>query len=277
MSKNDEITPGRDESEEERWRAFQREFERANGPLEQPAPAPPKRVWPRNLALALVAGSLAFAALKLTSAASEDGPTATAAAEAVKNTPGTTPSPAAPAAPAATATATAPRPMVPLAEVFPERVPDGAGGSFTRVGSAVMPSCTERDSVGPRLAALIESSRGCVGEQIALYKDAQNNQYNLAVFTMKDQQDSVMLVTELTMAFNDYQVGTQAPPRGSGLATLGPETGMVQSFAGYGRVMVVSLGQWSDGRTGNFQKLVDGMQPLQKGVTDRVTRYEGNH
>ncbi|MEU9717474.1 hypothetical protein [Streptomyces sp. NPDC047976] len=271
MSKNDEITPGRDESEEERWRAFQREFERANGPLEQPAPAPPKRVWSRNLALALLAGSLAFAALKLTSAASEDGPTATAAAN---TTPGATPSLAAPAAPAATAAA---RPMVPLAEVFPEQVPDGAGGSFTRVGSAVMPSCTERDSVGPRLAALIESGRGCVGEQIALYKDARNNQYNLAVFTMKDPQDALRAVTELTMAFNDYQVGTQAPPRGSGLATLAPETGMVQSFAGYGRVMVVSLGQWSDGRTGDFQKLVDGMQPLQKGVTDRVTRYEGNH
>ncbi|EFL18609.1 hypothetical protein [Streptomyces sp. C] len=93
---------------------------------------------------------------------------------------------------------------------------------------------------------------------------------------MKDPQDALRVVTGLTMAFDDYQVGTQAPPRGSGLATLGPETGMVQSFAGYGRVMVVSLGQWSDGRTGDFEKLVDGMQPLQKAVTDRVTRYEGD-
>lgn len=274
MSKNDEITPGRDESEEELWRAFQAEFERANGPFEQPAPVR-KRVWPRNLAVALLAGSLAFAALKLTSAASEDGPTATAAAAATataKPAPGATPPSAPPAAPATTTA----RPMVPLAEVFPERVPDGAGGSFTRVGSAVMPSCTERDSIGPRLAAMIESSRGCVGEEIALYKDARNNQYNLAVFTMKDPQDALMLVTELTMAFNDYQVGTQAPPRGSGLATLGPETGLVQSFASYGRVVVVSLGQWSDGRTGDFQKLADGMQPLQAGVTDRVKGYEGN-
>ncbi|MEU9039016.1 hypothetical protein AB0D45_29500 [Streptomyces sp. NPDC048352] len=70
-------------------------------------------------------------------------------------------------------------------------------------------------------------------------------------------------------------MAAQAPPAGSGRATLGPETGMVQSFAGYGPVMAVSPGQWSDGRVGDFRKPVDGMQPPPRGVTDRVIRYEG--
>ncbi|MEU3726258.1 hypothetical protein [Streptomyces sp. NPDC031705] len=39
--------------------------------------------------------------------------------------------------------------------------------------------------------------------------------------------------------------------------------------------MAVSLGQWSDGRVGDFRKPVDGIQPPQRGVTDRVIRYEG--
>ncbi|KIF02278.1 hypothetical protein PL81_30870, partial [Streptomyces sp. RSD-27] len=129
--------------------------------------------------------------------------------------------------------------------------------------------------VGPRLTRMISEGRGCVGEQVALYKDAQDNQFHLAVFTLRDPRDTAGVVTSLSTAFDDYQVGPQAPPPGSGLATLGPETGLVQSFTGVGRVMVVGLAQWSDGRSGNFQKLVDRLRPLQNEAGARVDRYEG--
>ncbi|MEV6209028.1 hypothetical protein [Kitasatospora sp. NPDC051914] len=180
-------------------------------------------------------------------------------------------------APPSTGVAAAPlsdRPMVPPAEAFPAQVKGAGGAVFTKVGAVVLKSCTEPDSVGPLLATMIEESRGCVGEQVALYKDAQNNQFNLAVFTMKDPADTVKLVTRLTMAFDSYQVGAQAPPPGSGLPTLPPDSGMVQSFTGQGRAMVVGLGQWSDGRVAEYQKPVDRLEPLLEGVSEKVAAYE---
>ncbi|MEU8621140.1 hypothetical protein [Streptomyces sp. NPDC048623] len=232
-----------------------------------PDPLPEqKRVWPRNAAWALVAAGAAFLALKLTGTGAPEDETATSATPA-------TPAAPAPTTPVASAPA-ASRPMIPLAEAFPARVPDGSGGHFTKVGAAVLDSCKEPDSVGPRLAALIDGTKGCVGEQVALYKDAENNQYNIAVFTMKDPADAVHVVSQLSVAFDDYQVGAQAPPPGSGLRTLPPTSGMVQSFAGVGRSMTVGLAQWSDGRTADFQKLVDQLAPLQNAVTHHVGTYE---
>ncbi|MGW6913851.1 hypothetical protein ACWGB8_08520 [Kitasatospora sp. NPDC054939] len=38
--------------------------------------------------------------------------------------------------------------------------------------------------------------------------------------------------------------------------------------------MVVGLGQWSDGRVADYQKLVDRLQPLLTGVSKGVGAYE---
>ncbi|MEU7026684.1 hypothetical protein AB0A60_08300 [Streptomyces sp. NPDC046275] len=181
-----------------------------------PGPLPEgKRVWPRNAALALAAAGAAFLVLKLTGTAPTGGDGGAPEDEAAPSVTSAAPSATAAATPASAAA----RPMIPLDDVFPAAVPDGKGGRFTKVGAAVLNSCKEPGAVGPRLAALIDASKGCVGEQVALYKDGRNNQYNIAVFTMKDPVDTLHLVTELSAAFDDYQVAAQAPPAGSGLRT----------------------------------------------------------
>ncbi len=266
MPKNDAIPPGQDGPGEDKWNVVLDEDFVRGASFHEPAAPGRTRTWPIVLGLCLLMGALALVTLKMSEPSDEERVTAR---------PRKTPSAAAAPAPAASPLPAAGRPMVPLADVFPAGVPDGSGGTFTRVGAKVLDSCTEADSVGPRLAAMIADGKGCVGEQVALYKDAQDNQFTIAVFTMKDPKDTLRVVTELTMAFDDYQVGVQAPPPGSGLAVLGPETGLVQSFTGVGRVMVVGLGQWSDGRTADFQKLVDRLGPLQGAVGAKVNQYEG--
>lgn len=135
-------------------------------------------------------------------------------------------------------------------------------------------SCSEPDSAGPRLAAMLAEGKGCVGGETALYKDDGNNQFTIAVFTLRDPADTVRVVTGLTTAPDDHQVGVQAPPPGSGLAVLGPGAGLVQSFSGTGRVVVAALGQWSDGRTADLRQLSERLQPLQRAVDEQVERYE---
>ncbi|MGW7098722.1 hypothetical protein [Streptomyces sp. NPDC054838] len=125
-----------------------------------------------------------------------------------------------PMAQAAAAADPASRPVIALADAFPAQVPDGAGGAFTRVGSAALASCPEPGTVGPRLAGYIAEGKGCAGEQTALYKDVRGD------------------------------------------------------HTGGGRAMVVALGQWSDGRGGDYRQLVDRMQPLQDAVARAVGRYE---
>ncbi|MGW6710126.1 hypothetical protein ACWGDE_35285 [Streptomyces sp. NPDC054956] len=256
MPERNEIPAGQNGPDEEEWNAFV-QAHAASAP--SPESLSPKRVWPRGVLAVLLLAGLSFVALKFIASPFDSG---------------VTPPSSTGAGAAASRSAAAARPVIPLAEAFPAQVPDGAGGTYTRVGSVVLPSCTERDSVGPGLADAISESKGCVGEQIALYKDAHDNQYNLALFTMKDQQDTVRLVTQLSMAFDDYQVGAQAPPPGSGLKVLPPDSGMVQSFTGQGRVMVVGLGQWSDGRVADYPKLVDRLGPLVEAVSARVARHE---
>ncbi|MEU3464462.1 hypothetical protein ABZ721_31480 [Streptomyces sp. NPDC006733] len=188
--------------------------------------------------------------------------------------------PAAATAPSAASDSGAPvvplpgRPMIALAEAFPAEVTDAVGSANSKVGATTVENCTAPDSVGPRLISLINDSKGCVGLQVALYKDAQNNQFNLAVFTMQDPLDTIHLMTELSTAFDSYQVGAQAPPPGSGLVTLAPDSGMVQAFTSQGRAMVVGLGQWSDGRADSYQQLVDRLKPLLKNVSSKVAEYE---
>jgi hypothetical protein len=101
-----------------------------------------------------------------------------------------------------------------------------------------------------------------------------DDQFNLAVFTMKDPHDTVKLVTELSMAFDDYEVGAQAPPPDSGLPTLPADSGLVQAFTGQQRAMVVGLAQWSNGRTSDYQKLVGRLEPLLTAVSKNVAHYE---
>ncbi|MFJ6382415.1 hypothetical protein ACIQI7_20720 [Kitasatospora sp. NPDC092039] len=251
----------------------------------------PQRVWPRNLALALVAGAVAAGALTLlrpdgdedgapaAAAPSASGAPSGAAAFAIPSA-AVTPSAsaaqvsAAPAAASSDASAAAAS-LLPLDQLFPAQVKAAGGEVYTRVGSTVMKSCVEPDSVGPRLIGMIRASKGCLGEQIALYTDSARNQYNLAVFTMADPKETVHLVTTLSMAFDDYQVGAQAPPPASGLAALPPDSGMVQMFSGAGRAMVAGLGQWSDGRATDYQTLVDRhLKPLQDAVGRTVFAHE---
>ncbi|GAA0314258.1 hypothetical protein GCM10010302_61760 [Streptomyces polychromogenes] len=256
---------GPDGPDEDKWNVvLDEDFVRGASIHESAAPGP-TRTWPLVLGLLLLMGLLALVTLDLTDPSDE---------EHVTVRPRRTPSAAATPAPAAPASPANGRPMVPPAEAFPAEVPDGSGGAFTLVTAKTPASCTEPDSVGPRLAAMLTEGKGCAGEQIALYKDARNNQFSIAVFTLRDPQDTLRVVTGLTAAPDDHQVGVQAPPPGSGLAALGPGTGLVQSFSGTGRVMVAGLGQWSDGRTADFQQLADRLRPLQRAVDERVRRYE---
>ncbi|MFE5587863.1 hypothetical protein [Kitasatospora sp. NPDC056531] len=282
--RNGDPTPGQDKPDDEQWNVtldddFVKAATISEKNVHRPAgDPPPKRVWPRNLALALGAAALTVLGFKLLQPAEDTAPTAAASA------PATAPGTAAPAAASAEATPTgratssapaaAGRPQIPLDQVFPAEVKAADGTVYTKVGSATLASCTQPDSVGPRLIALIKSSKGCLGEQIALYKDPQNNQFNLALFTMKDPQDTVHLVTELTMDFEDFEVGAQAPPPASGLPVLPADSGMVQAFTGAGRAMLATLGQWNDGRATDRQQLVDRLTPLQTAVGKTVFACE---
>lgn len=276
-------TPGRDTSDDDPWNVvLDEDFINAakikESPQGPPGPASkPKRVWPRNLALALGAAALTLLAFEtLRPPGQEETAAPTPPATSTAPFASSSPSAAATASPGTPGTpqAGSDRPAVPLGQVFPAEVKNPAGGVYTRLGSAVLDSCTEPDSVGARLIAMIERSKGCVSHQVALYKDARNNQFNVSVFTMKDPKDTVRLVTQLTMAFDDYQVGAQAPPPDSGLPVLAADSGLIQAFAGVDRVMIASLGQWADGRTADFRELADLMAPLSKAVSKNVTTYE---
>ena len=267
---NDDMPAGHGRVGDDEWNDFVNRFAAQTAPAAAPVPASAparKRVWPwvvvPTVAVAVVA---AFLVLRPADSSSDETaepaePTATVSAASTPSAEATTERPA------------SVRAMVPPADAFPAKVGTGAN-AFTKVAAVTMPSCTEADSVGPRLIKMIDESKGCVGEEIALYKDGHDNQFNLAVFTMNDPQDTVKLVTELSMAFDDYEVGAQAPPPDSGLPTLPADSGLVQAFTGQERAMVVGLGQWSDGRVGDYQKLVDRLEPLLKVVSANVARYE---
>ncbi|MEU2631593.1 hypothetical protein [Kitasatospora sp. NPDC007106] len=237
-------------------------------------PPPPKRVWPRNAALAAAAAVLTVIAFQLVGPEG-DGKQSAAPAATAGATAATASAATASAAPSGSAAARlSGRPPAPLAELFPATVKTASGAVYTRVASKDLGTCPEPTSVGPDLAAVIAESKGCLGHQIALYKDARNNQFNLAVFTMKDQVDTVKLVTRLGLNYDSYQVGAQAPPPGSGLPTLAADSGLVQAFSGVGRAVVAGLGQWSDGRVADYGDLMKLVEPLLADVTDRARAYE---
>jgi hypothetical protein len=262
---NDDMPAGRRHVGDDEWNDFVQRFagESASAPAGVTGPVR-KRGWPWGVGALVVAVAVA-AVLVLRPAASQPGEDVATAAPA---TAAATPSPA-----ASTAQPASVRAMVTPEEAFPAHVGSGER-AFSRVDAATMRSCTEPDAVGQRLIAMIHESAGCLGEETALYKDAHSDQFTLAVFTMRDPMDALKLVTELSTAFDDYEVGTLAPPPGSGLPTLPSGSGRVQGFTGAQRVMVVGLAQWSDGRTGDYQELVNRLQPLLTAVSTNVARYE---
>ncbi|MDH6136686.1 hypothetical protein P3T37_006117 [Kitasatospora sp. MAA4] len=175
---------------------------------------------------------------------------------------------ATPSAAVSTATASGsanPAGVVPLS-VFPAQ----AAGGFTLVGERTDTSCTGTDTVAPTLAGMITQSHGCLGVDLALYKDAGGNQYNLTLFTLKDPVDAVEIVSTLGMHPDDYEVAVQVPPIGSGLKELPADSGLVQAFGSAGNAALVGMAQWSDGHTGDFQKLEDQLAPLDDQILHRL-------
>ncbi|MEU8514970.1 hypothetical protein AB0C76_25765 [Kitasatospora sp. NPDC048722] len=228
------------------------------------------RVWPRNLAYAAGAAAVAFAVMRVLQPAGDDG------APAAKPAPAPAASTPAPSTPAPSASASAsPGALAPIAleDAYPAEVKAG-GIVYTRVGSKTLTTCTSPDSVGPRLIALVKQGHGCLNHQIALYKDERSNQYNLSVFTFSDPADTAHVLTRLAADVTDYQVGAQAPPPGAGLPVLPADSGMVQSFAGAGRAMIVGLGQWSDGHATDYQRLTDRLSPLLDAVSKKALAHE---
>lgn len=145
--------------------------------------------------------------------------------------------------------------------VFPEQIQ-----GYTRVATAADANCTGLNHVAAPLGEMISQSHGCAGLDLAMYKDADNNRYNLVLFTMNDPMDAIHLVTTLSSNPADYEVAVQPPPADSGLQALPADSGLVQAFSGYDHAMLVGMAQWSDGRNSDYQKLVDKLTPLTNAV-----------
>ncbi len=137
---------------------------------------------------------------------------------------------------------------------------------YTLVAGVARSSCTGPDTVAPTLAGLITQGHGCLGVDLALYKDAEGNQYNVALFTMADHGDGVHLVNFLSSHADSFEVAVHVPPTDSGLRRLPTDSGRVQNFAANGHGLVVGSAQWSDGRTTDLAKLSDQLSPLTDAV-----------
>ncbi|MFF4341866.1 hypothetical protein ACFY00_18265 [Kitasatospora sp. NPDC001540] len=254
------------------WDEFVREFEKNNARHEPAAAeraqqqqvqqAPPegrrsrRRVLlPLTVALLVAAGAGAYA-LRSTRAepAAAPAPSAPASRSA---------SPSAPASPAAPTSALAgslpsddPTATLPLS-IFPARVE-----GYTLVAKTTNPVCTGADTVSPILAGLIVQGSGCLGVDQALYKDADGNQYNLVLFTMKDPAKAAHLVMSLAEIADKPQVVGLVPPADSGLRHLPDDSGTVQHFIGASHHIMIGTARWSDGRTRDFNTLVGQLSPL---------------
>ncbi|RKE23425.1 hypothetical protein [Streptomyces sp. TLI_171] len=262
------------ESSDALWEEFVREFEKNNAQHEPSAAErarPPKpRRRSRSWVVPLMVGLVVAAGVAGYRLQQPSKPAAPAAARPVASA-SASPSAAdgsavpsdGPSSKAAAAGATATQ-AVPLS-VFPQQVK-----GYTLVAAVTNADCTGADTVGPILAGKITQSGGCLGVDLALYRDADGNQYNLALFTMKDPMDAMHLVTFLAADPMDYEVVVQLPPKDSGLRELPADSGMVQDFTSYGQGMLVGMAQWSDGRTADFNALVDRLSPLTKAVITRV-------
>ncbi|MFJ4677971.1 hypothetical protein [Kitasatospora sp. NPDC088783] len=272
------------------WDEFVREFEKDNAVREpsaaerarqaaqQAARQAARQQWPPRrrsrhrllllsaAALLAAAGAWAYALGPLhPEPAAAPAPSATSAPAAA--------SAAATAAPAGSPAATTAAPAgssggpgaaIPLS-VFPKQVQ-----GYSLVADVANPDCTGPDTVAPTLAGLITQSHGCLGVDLALYRDADGNQYDLALFTMKDPADIPHLLMLLGTDAENYQVAVQLPPEGSGLRALPADSGLVQDFSAYGRGMLVGMAQWSDGRTADFGRLSERLAPLTRAVIGNI-------
>ncbi|WP_344446600.1 hypothetical protein [Kitasatospora nipponensis] len=270
------------------WQDFVREYEKNNA-VHEPSAAertrPPRR---RRTRLAILVGccvlalgaglaayrlqpdhpirDLAAAATAAPSPTPAVSPPSTAPrAATVGPAPSADGSPTAPAATAAPSTARLTTAIPPT--VFPAQV-----AGYTRVASVANPSCTGSDTVAAPLAGMITQGHGCLGVTLALYKDADNNEYDMAVFTLRDPLDAFDLATTLGANPQDYEVAVQIPPQGSGLRELPADSGLVQSFGSNGQALVVAMAQWADGHSSDYQSLEDRLSPLAGAITKQVPR-----
>ncbi|WP_147465286.1 hypothetical protein [Streptomyces sp. 1114.5] len=259
-------------SSRDQWVEFVREFEKSNA-AQQPGAAEPARPPERRrsrrrllllaMAALLVAGGAAAYLLR-----PSDPAPAAAPAPAPASAAPTSAAPSQPVAPSPSddpsAAAGAPASAIPLS-VFPSQVQ-----GYTLVAAATNPTCTGPNTVAPTLAGLITQGHGCLGVDLVLYKDADGNQYNLALFTMKDQGDIAHLITVLGSHPEAYQAAVHIPPKDSGLRQLPPGSGLVQDYAASGHGMLLGMGQWSDGRTADLDKLSNQLSPLTEAVIRNV-------
>jgi hypothetical protein len=258
---------------DELWDEFVRVYEKQQAPhepsaAERAAAASPPPRRPRRWRWAALVGCLALVAAgtylfgpwheagPAVEVADRSKPTATAGTKAT-----------------ATATGTATATKAPVA-VTPAQAFPAAVSGYTRVADVGDGSCTGTDSVGSALAGIINQSHGCLGLDFALYKDSSNNEYDLAVFTMKDPADAIAIVSSLSADPTDYEVAVQMPPKGSGLRELPADSGLVQAFSSYGHLVVVGMAQWSDGRSTKFQQLENQLSPLLNAVTKQAETHD---
>ncbi|WP_042401091.1 hypothetical protein [Streptacidiphilus carbonis] len=257
---------------DELWDAFVKEFEKSKG---IPEPSAAERAAagaandaqsakrPRRRGLKAVAGLGAVAVLagagfwfsplhRTTTQHASAAPTArpTVTVDAARTTSGT-------------------EPMVTTDQAFPAHV-----AGFTKVTQSGGPDCTSSDTVAPDLIQVINETKGCRGVIGALYKDADDNEYTVVVFALKDPVDAMNVITYLGSNPMSYQVGVLMPPAGSGLRSLPSDSGLVQSFQSLKDLAVVGLAQWSDGRAIDFQSLTDKLQPLITAVTDAAAAHD---
>ncbi|MFF7990682.1 hypothetical protein ACFZDG_12950 [Kitasatospora xanthocidica] len=268
-------------SGEDLWDDFVREFEKdkaagggsaaAAEPVRQPERRRSRRrlLLPVAAALLVAAGAAAYLLRPSDPApAAAPAPGAPAPGAPVGSAPGSaaaTQPIAAPSAAADTPASAAVSPSAIPLSVFPTQVP-----GYTLVAGVARSNCTGPDTVAPTLAGLITQGHGCLGVDLALYKDAEGNQFNVALFTMADQGDGVHLVTFLGAHADSFQVAVHVPPTDSGLRRLPVGSGRVQSFAAYGHSMLVGSAQWSDGRTTDLDTLVQRLSPLTDAVLKSV-------
>ncbi|MER7674891.1 hypothetical protein ABTY61_41415 [Kitasatospora sp. NPDC096128] len=256
------------ESGDELWEEFVKEFEKntsapkpgPDGPDRQPAEQSSRRrlLLPAAAALLVAAGAAAYL---LRPGGQEPAAAPASAVTAVPAATGATaPPPSAPASNDMTAQAGAPTEAVPLS-VFPARVQ-----GYTRLSAEARASCTGTDTVAATLAGLITQSQGCLGVELALYKDADGNQYNLGLLTLKDQGDLAHVMTVLGSHPESRQVAIHLPPKDSGLRTLPLDSAFVQRFSAYGHSMLVGSAQWSDGRSSDLDQLSKLLAPLTDAV-----------
>lgn len=242
--------------------------------------APERRVWPRNLAIAVIIGALAYGIVNTLRPNGAPGAARAATADSTSSATAEAASPGTPSASAGTAdTAGAADTgaagagavsQIPVSQLFPQSVKGTDGTVYTLVTAGALNNCIDSDMVGPTLAGLFAQSHGCVGGEGALYKDAAKDQFNMTVFTLKDPADTISIVTALSMSPADFEVGALRPPAGSGLAALSATSGIIQQFAGSGRYLGVFMAQWSDGRASDYADLQKLLNPLQDAVSARL-------